>query len=445
MLSKRERYSKRVNNRYFERQSLIRQTPYEDIPPYIYQRPTTVPLGITTEPPSEYDINKSTIEIRKAQPNYDEIKEATSSDETSDDSISDCTIRLYNRLEGRWELPEPQPYHPQAVFDQYYQEEDARLNTEHHQVHNEYERNSYVEYHRLQVYNYDSSDSSFNTSNINDTESDTTDISYDSTDSNNTYTSECTPITWLSRRRLYWPDHNYNTGPGIDFEIDSTGDFPISYCTTSITTTTSPSQNRSAGYATQPEEDNNHYGPGDRNIYIPRPPDIYDDGIDPVTGRYNSAYWRHVQLTSGDLPTRVQPTTNSNITVPGTQTTSTTTRVTTTETGTRPTNPLPSLGSRYYLPIRAARKSVNPVYAVPRNEPRYKRLSSSKQTARKSTVTQKVRTVHRTVAAAPDTTTSAVPPKKKVPKRKRNSGKDTSDTDSSGIPYMPRFKRDPNA
>ena len=210
MLSKRERYNKRVNNRYFERQSLIRQAPYEDIPPYQYQRPTTVPLGILTEPPSEYDINKSTIEIRKGQPDYNEIKEPTDQDDTSDDSISDCTIRLYNRLEGRWELPEPQPYHSQEVFDQYYEEEDARLNTEHHQVHNPYERSSYVEYHRLQVYDNDT-DSTFNDSNINDTESDTTNINYDSTESSDAINSEDTPITWLSRRRLYWPDHNYNT------------------------------------------------------------------------------------------------------------------------------------------------------------------------------------------------------------------------------------------
>jgi hypothetical protein len=112
--------------------------------------------------------------------------------------------------------------------------------------------------------------------------------------------------------------------------------------------------------------------------------------------------------------------------------------VTTTETGTPTTNPLPTLGSRYNLPLRAARKSTHPVYAVPRTN----LLSASKQTARKSTVTQEVHTVHRTVAIAPDTTTSAVHPTKNL---KRNWKKEPSDSDSSDIPYMPRFKRDPNA
>ena len=151
MLSKQERYERRVNYRHFERQSLRRSAPYQDIPPYEYQRPTTVPLGIEPEPPSEYDINNSTIEIRSGDENYTDIKENTDSDDTSDGSISRYTIRIYNRLEGRWELPEPEPYRIQEVFDQYYEEEDARLNSEPHPPHNIHRRKHYAEYHRLRV------------------------------------------------------------------------------------------------------------------------------------------------------------------------------------------------------------------------------------------------------------------------------------------------------
>ena len=331
MLSKRERYERRVNYRYFERQSLRRSAPYQDIPPHRYQRHITVPLGIEPEPPSEYEINNSTIEIRSGDENCTNIQLNTDSDDTSDSSISRYTIRVYNRLEGRWELPEPQPYRIQEVFDQYYEEEDARLNSEPHPPHNIHRRKHYAEYHRLRVYNNDT-DSSFDASSINDTESNTTDISYD-TDSNNTFTSECTTLTWLSRRRLYWSDHNYNTGVGIDFEIDSTGDFPLQYYDSSPTTSSSTSQNRSAGYATQE-------------------PDPYDSQLDIATGRYNSAYWR--RITGRDTAYcstpplyRAHP-----------DTTTTTTRTTTTHTNTGTTNPLPVFSNRQHLPLPAARKTV---------------------------------------------------------------------------------------
>ena len=502
MLRRRStKQKKQRNNRYHERIHLELHSPSHGITPYQYIRPSTTPLGIEPPIPTQYDIDRSTIRIYKTSSDSDNTRTIYDKDTSDDDSsISEYTIRLYNRLEGRWEDRCPSEFHQPVKYRKFQEREEARLSDEPHPVHSTEERPYYIEYHRLRKYTIDT-DSSFIPSSST-TSSDTTSNNDNSTVSEEALNSEYTSQFFEGSNPNYFPDweHYKNNLPSsTEFEFDSDGDFPFQGYSSSSTTSTSLSQSLTTGYATQEEyNDPNHYLTFDRTL-------------DPITGRHNRYYWQdlndtHRALTGTYLPKSTKaplgyrpPSTrtntnntndsnnydhtstdnstdneyyaklgrsihlqahpssdddneeyqpyeettrkvksNNNNNIPKTHITSITTRTTTTQQGTRPTNPLPTLGSRQHLPLRAARKSVHPVYAVPRTQ----RLSASKQTARKSTVTQEVRTIHRTVAATPDTTTSAVQPKRNL---KRDFENDPSDSDSSDIPYMPRFKRDPNA
>jgi hypothetical protein len=500
MLRRRStKQNKRRHNRNYERIRLELHSPSHGITPYQYIRPSTVPLGIEPPIPTQYDINRSTIRVYKTSSDSDNTRTNYDKDTSDDDSsISEYTIRLYNRLEGRWEDRCPSAFHQPQKYQKFQEKEEARLSDEPHPVHSTEERPYYIEYHRLRKYTIDT-DSSFIPSSST-TSSDTTSNNDYSTVSEEALNSEYTSQFFEGSNPNYFPDwerYKNNLPSSTAFEFDSDGDFPFQGYSSSSTTSTSLSQSLTTGYATQEEyNDPNHHLTFDRTL-------------NPITGRHNQYYWQHLNdthqaLTGTYLPKstkapleyrppssrintnntndtssnssddeyyaklgrsiylQLHPSSdddnevyssydssyeednpkvqsiNNNNTVPETRITSTTTHVTTTETGTPTTNPLPTLGSRYNLPLRAARKSTHPVYAVPRTN----LLSASKQTARKSTVTQEVHTVHRTVAVAPDTTTSAVHPTKNL---KRNWKKEPSDSDSSDIPYMPRFKRDPNA
>jgi hypothetical protein len=433
MLRRQAKAQPRRENRYYERLSLEQQAPNERIPPYKYLRPSTIPLGIEPTEPTDDDVNKSTGNI------YNTTYASTNNNDTSDDSTSSSlsvyTIKLYNRLEGRWENRRPNPFHHETKFINFQADEETRLTAEPHPTHDTSKRAFYVEYHRQRIYTNDT-DSAFDASSSNQSDLDTTVDIYDSTESNDSVSSVDTTITWQSRRRLHWKNRNYTEGNSIELEFDSDGDFPLHQYTSSTTTSTHHSQSRSVGYNTQDVEDNNYYAQQGRKIYAEHHPSESDNEF--------HEYYRY--STSNVQPSTIKSTNSRNNTIPETRVTSTTTRVTTTETGTPHTNPLPTLDSRYNLPLRAARKSVHPVYAVPRPAPTYTRLRSSKQVARKSTVTQKERTITQKVAVAPDTTTSSAQPTKTVQKRKRVWENYTPPSDSdTDIPYTPRFKRDPNA
>ena len=63
------------------------------------------------------------------------------------------TVRLYNRLEGRWENPRPNSILQPQAFEEWEDSEEERLFTEPHASHPILARPHYVEYHRLRVYN----------------------------------------------------------------------------------------------------------------------------------------------------------------------------------------------------------------------------------------------------------------------------------------------------
>ena len=457
MLRRNDRARARRYNRQYERLSLERQAPNERIPPHRYTRPYTVPLGFTTQPPTEYDISRSTIPLRHPS-SSSSSNNSTDSNETS--SVSVYTVRLYNRLEGRWENPRPLPFPELPEYRRYQEEEAARLLAEPHPIHNDYHRSFYVEYHRLRYYN-NSTDSSYNNNNGN-TSSDTTDIDDSTTKSTDTDThSFSSKLTEESNKLLYWPDHDYNEGPTIEFEIDSDGEFPLSEYSISTAPSIQHFHNTPVGYATQDEE------------YVYQPPrlDPFDDSIDPVTGRYNSAYWHHLHHGTGNHPGRERPYIPQNkprptsppspplpaaVTYTTTRHSDTTTRLpetvtSITATTTERVTALPTLGNRRDLPLLAARKSVarksvDPARLQLVHFPHgntYAHLMTYKRTARKSTIIQKEETITQKVASLP-TPTPVRRSKRINKKRKHTTGTPSSSSDSSGIPYMPRFKKDPN-
>jgi hypothetical protein len=447
MLSTNNRTRIKRNNRYYERVRLRLKAQNEPIPPYKYNRPPELPLGITVPDPTDYDISRSTINLDPPitrNSSSSEVNETTSSDDSS--NISVHTIKLYNRLEGRWETAEPSALHHQQRHAQWLVAEENRRSTEPHPDHSNTNRLSYVEYHRLQVYNNDT-DSSYNTSSIYESSTSNTTFSYETTDSNNTFTSECTSITWDGRTRRYYPDHYYNEGERMEIEYDSDGDFPFPYSSTSTSTSSHRSTSRSTEYATQED---------------PR----YDDRLDPVTGRHNEQYWQRINETSISLTGRPLPYVRraplnylpllpvqvpAAPELPARHITSTTTRITTTETDTRSLNPLPTLGYRRHLPFPAARKSTSTSNKAPSSSnPGRRHLSATKQTARKSTTV-----AHRVPSptpppdtTSPDVENSDVDDRKPAPSRKRakhsQSSSDASVDSTASYPCDPRYKYDSN-
>jgi hypothetical protein len=283
--------------RYCERVSLRLKTSYQRIPPYQYLRPSTEPLGIATATPTDYNINRSTTNIL-----------TTNSSDASDStgSISAYTIKLYNRLEGRWEETRPSSIHQTEQYEKWKEAEELRLSTEPHPDHLNTDRTSYVEYHRLRIYNNDT-DSSLDPRSLSPTTSidlssnpsDTTSDYYDSTCSGDKLNSEYTSQLFEGSNPNYWPDINYNTERFIEFEFDSDGEFPLPEDTTSINSSPHHSQNQSAGYATQDE------------AYDPNHPLYYDNTVDPVTGKYNQYYQQHINDFNTSIHNRTLRTTNN--------------------------------------------------------------------------------------------------------------------------------------
>ena len=111
MLQNYSRSKQRKHHRYYERIRLSLIAPEATILPYQYIRPSTTPLGINaTETNTDYDNERSTspvYNIPARTTNYNETSSDTSNEDSSDGSVSVYTVRLYNRLEGRWENPRP--------------------------------------------------------------------------------------------------------------------------------------------------------------------------------------------------------------------------------------------------------------------------------------------------------------------------------------------------
>ena len=422
MLRQRERIKLRKQNRYYERLSLEQQAPNERIPPYKYFRPSTEPLGINPTATTEYDTNRSTIDINTTT--YYNSNE----NDTSDDSISLYTIRLYNRLEGRWENRRPITSHQTDELEKYEQEEEERLSTEPHPIHNWSKRAFYVEYHRQRIYTNDT-DSSYIESDTSLTNSDTTDNNYNSTDTSTSNTSDSSSITCHEDPLRYYPDHDYNAGRRILFEFDSTGDFPQPYSTSSTTTS---SISTTPDYNTQEEIDNDYYTTQGNRTYTQNHPSDSDYELE------GYEEFKPVRHTITNTP----PTRHST-----------------------PSNTLPTFSGRKNLPLLAARKSVpqnnnplpyfgarnrsHPLLAARKSTPilpdyTYSHISSTKQTARK--LVKREHTVLQTVAFVPDTTTSATHPTTTNYTRKRTRNKTTSlsDYSSDTTGTEQRFKRDPN-
>ena len=422
MLRQRDRIKIRKQNRHYERLSLEQQAPNEGIPPYQYLRPSTEPLGINPTPTTEYDIGRSTIDIKTLA--YNDPNEY----DTSDSSISNYTIQLYNRLEGRWENRRPISSPQSEDLLQYKQEEAERLSTEPHPIHNWSKRAFYVEYHRQRIYTNDT-DSSYIKSDTSLTNSDTTDDNYDSTDTSTSNTSDSSSLTFGEGTLQYYPDHDYNSGRVIEFDFDSTGDFPQSYSTSSTTTS---SISTTPDYNTQEEIDNDYYTTQGNRIYTQNHPSDSDYEVE------GYEEFKPVRHTITNTP----PTRHST-----------------------PSNPLPTFSGRKNLPLLAARKSVpqnnNPLPyfgARQRSHPllaarksaqilpdyTYSHISSTKQTARK--LVKREHTVLQTVAFIPDTTTSNIQPTETNYTRKRTRNKTTSSSDYSSdtTSTEQRFKRDPN-
>jgi hypothetical protein len=535
MLRRSTKSRARKHNRYYERLGLEQQgDPH--VQPYRYIRPSTEILGTLSPIPTEYDITRSTINIHTTSvPSTD----SDSNNETSDSSISQYDIRIYNRLEGRWEAHRPLPFPHLPEYQLWKQQEKERSTTEPHPTHSDWHRSFYCEYHRLRVYN-NSTDSSFNTSNLSSTSTESTGEDYDYTDNIAFLNSEYNSQLWEGNNQNYWPEI-YETQETIELEFDSDGDFPLTYNSSSTDSSSNHSQSQSNGYATQDE------------VHDPNHPLSFDNTVDPVTGQYNLYYQQHlidctglpgrreqritgprVRIpTTGTTPSPsinylieqvaigrddsentsiastppVEPTQNTAPTsakrvttgpntpvhsteheedlyadppylddrfdyhtgryndeywayinnnhpiqrkstartspVPPTNTTNSTSTTGITATETIEYNPLPVLGNRRYLPILAARKSIQRVtYRTPSSTGsfKYAHLRSTKQVARKSTITKRERTVTQKVPT-PDTTCSH-DHLTTTGKRTRESSS-SSDT-SSSEPITNRYKDDWN-
>jgi hypothetical protein len=440
MIPHRYRTRLRKTNRYYERLSLELQQ-NQDIPPYT--RPTTELLGTPTTTLQTHYNNNS--ENRVQSP----TELSTDNNSNTSDSGSVYTIRVYNRLEGRWEEPRPLPLRPtfpyQPEYLQWKQREEERLSTEPHPTHPDRLRPFYCEHHRLRVYDNDTDSSFSNTSTYNKNKSDTTDSNesdYTSEPDSDSNFSDSSSITIGERVYQYWQDHDFNSGRIIDFEYDSTGDFPLANSSKSDSQSSHHQSTQSAGYATQEPD------------YPYRTDDYayFDDGIDPVTGRYNPTYWRHIDEIQGNLPVSTgtrNTTTTQHVSLPSSTIHSTVvpptrvpsteqpTRITTGHSSTHRINPLPTIGNRYHLPILAARKSV----------PVLRTGSGRKIVARKS-VTRHETTITRSVVQ-PDTTNSnpyVHTRKTKTTKNKRvYETSSSSSVDTPPLPPFRRYKKDPNA
>ena len=409
---------------YYECLSLEQQGNY-DIPPY--KPPSTEILGI--KDPSPQDNDKS-----NDRDNYSSTSSEASTDSSiyTTDSGSLYTIRIYNRLEGRWEEPKPLPlytaYPPSPRYEQWRQQEEIRHASEPHPTHNNYHRPFYCEYHQLRVYNNDTDSPFGNYSDNSESTSDTsTSVNDNNTESNESSSGDSSSLTTRSNKLQYYPDHIYTTSHNFSFEFDSDGDFPLSNSTISSPTSSHCSSYQYTGYATQNEE------------LLDVDP-ILCPCWDPVRGRWNKEYWHHINDTSHQLQGVHLPSSSLH---PRTQ--DTTERITA---STRHLEPAP----RQHLRLLAARKTVNtaiPSYkptataTLPRHRPL---LAARKSTLINKSIIRRESTITQT-AHQPDTTTSFVRTHKTHTRRtnKRVYEKSTSDSDTTKLTFPPRrFKRNPN-
>ena len=294
MLRNSSRYKQRKQNRQYERIRLNLLAPEANILPYQFIRPSPEPLGLDeTVPSTDYEQARSTLNIYNTTTPTNAIdwsdrnSPSTNNEDTSDGSVSVYTIKMYNRLEGRWETRRPNHIQQPQRFSLWQDSERERLSTEPHPSHPTTDRPYYVEYHRLRVYNNES-DSSFN---LSSTSSDTTTFtSYDSTDEDNKLNSEHIAQLFQGSNPNYWPDYGHHSHQSLELEYDSVGDFPLTEYSRSGTTLTRASQSPTADYATQDE------------YYTPNLPACYDNTRDTITGAHNPTYLQHINdITYGVL------------------------------------------------------------------------------------------------------------------------------------------------
>jgi hypothetical protein len=274
MLSRSTKSKAKQHKHYYERVSLRSKEPNAYIRNYKYTPPYTEPLGLTTPHTTERDTLRDTKDIRNTS------SEDYSINSNSTSSASNYTIKIYNRLEGRWENHPPNPFHQRKKYEEFIIEEGKRLAQEPHQSHttDEFERAYFLQYHRLQVYNYDT-DSSFNTSKIYSTSTCNTSSYYDSSVTTEHLNSEYSPYLWESSNPNYWPDSE-QTSPPIELEFDSDGDFP-------------PPEHKQTKRLTPPHFTTTDYST-QNEYYYSNLPACFDSLPDPDTGLYNEDYLRYI-------------------------------------------------------------------------------------------------------------------------------------------------------
>ena len=161
---------------------------------------------------------------------YGEQSFPTSSTSLEPDSDnSNYTYRIYNRFKGAWEDKEPEIPPPSLLTASHnegpYDSDEVPSIT--HVAH----RAAVCEYHRLQIYTNDT-DSSYSPSNDSDSDSTGT---FDTSDINDTDSNHSSITCELEPHRLR-PPHPSQHGSPHTFDIDSTGDFPSPFDTTSDST-----------------------------------------------------------------------------------------------------------------------------------------------------------------------------------------------------------------
>jgi hypothetical protein len=275
MLSQSAKAKAKHHKHYYERVSLRLKEPNAAIRNYKYTPPYTTPLGLTTAH-TERDTLRDTKDIRDTSVEENSIN----SNSTSTSSASNYTIKIYNRLEGRWENHPPDHIHQRKKHEDFIKEEAKRLSLEPHQSHttDDFERGYFLQYHRLRVYTHDT-DSSFTSSKIYSTSTDNTSSYYDSSVTAEKLNSEYTPYLWESSNPNYWPDSE-QTSPPIELEFDSDGDFPPPEH--KQTKRLTPSHFTTNDYSTQNE------------YYYSNLPACFDSLPDPDTGLYNEDYLRYI-------------------------------------------------------------------------------------------------------------------------------------------------------
>ena len=97
MLSRSAKAKAKQHKHYYERVSLRLKEPNAAIRNYKYTPPYTTPLGLTTTH-TERDNLRDTKDIKDTSLEENSIN----SNSTSTSSASNYTIKIYNRLEGRW-------------------------------------------------------------------------------------------------------------------------------------------------------------------------------------------------------------------------------------------------------------------------------------------------------------------------------------------------------